>query len=406
MSRRFRFPKNVDFREAARAFVLLALVPLAAFTINGAGVANAQTAELNWPSKQVVRPRDIALSYPCGGGSLCDISAFMDRQHVCALVVMRAGETVLHRTSVRSDDDPCKTSVERDRYGIVSITKSIVSLLFGFVYEDASYGPPVDLDSSAADLIRAAGLPRYDGGATLRQLLHMAGGMEWSEDEIDATLKVQVDQNGDLVGKNRRLKDSVAERLQHAKFFAPGQFHYSGFDSQLIGILTEHRLTPDKGFTHGTLDEALERFLWQNLPVEKNAEWNADFGGHPAAHCCAYTSAEDLAALGNWVLTQYNEGEDAEADWIRASVTDTVNADWTCKFGGTERTFRYGYQWWVPSDDKQDGFTGIGTEGQYLHIFPGQNVVIAQFGEKIADDADTCEAMLVHRLLADQLGRD
>jgi hypothetical protein len=34
------------------------------------------------------------------------------------------------------------------------------------------------------------------------------------------------------------LKDAVAERLRHAKFFAPGQFHYSGFDTQLIGILT------------------------------------------------------------------------------------------------------------------------------------------------------------------------
>ena len=41
--------------------------------------------------------------------------------------------------------------------------------------------------------------------------------------------------------------------------------------------------------------------------------------------------------------------------------------------------------------------------GQYLHVFPQQNVVIVQFGEKLAGDADTCEAMLVHRLIADQV---
>jgi len=321
-------------------------------------------------------------------------------------VVLSAGELVLFRTSVRGDDDPCKTSVERDRYGIASITKSIVSLLFGFVYEDASFGPPVNLDSPAADLLRAAGIPRYDGGATLRQLLQMASGMEWSEDEADGTIKIQVDQNGDLVGQNGKLKDAVAERLRHAKFFAPGQFHYSGFDTQLIGILTEQRLTPDKGFTRGTLDEALGHFLWQNLPVEKNAEWNADFGGHPAAHCCAYTAAEDLAALGDWVLKQYKQGTGAQADWIRASVTDTVDPGWNCEFQGTRRSFRYGYQWWIPSVDKLDGFTGIGTEGQYLHIFPEQNVVVAQFGEQLANDADSCEAMLVHRLVADKVAAD
>src|SRR6266545_922359 len=136
MSRRFRFPKSVDFREVARAVVLLAPVSLLAFATHLAGTANAQTGDLNWPSKQTVRPREIALSYPCGGGTLCDIAAYMDRQHVCALVVTRGGEIVLHRTSVRSDDDPCKSPVARDRYGIASITKSIVSLLFGFVYQD------------------------------------------------------------------------------------------------------------------------------------------------------------------------------------------------------------------------------------------------------------------------------
>jgi CubicO group peptidase (beta-lactamase class C family) len=406
MSPRFRFRMDVRLRKAARAVVLLALFPLAAFPGGAPDVAKAQTGDVTWPSKQIIRPRDIAVNYPCGGGSLCNLDDFIERQHVCALVVMSMGEVVLARTASRSEDDPCKSSVERDRYGIASITKSIVSLLFGFVFEDAGYGPPVDLDSSAADLIRKAGVPRYDGAATLRQLLHMASGMEWSDDETDAVIKVQIDQNGDVIGKYKKLKEAVTERLAAARFFPPGQFHYSGFDSQLIGILTESRLTPDKGFVRGTLDEALEHFLWQRLPMAKNAEWNADFGGHPAAHCCAYTSAEDLAALGNWVLKQYKQGTGAQADWIRASMADTVDAGWTCKFGGTERSFRYGYQWWIPSDDKQDGFTGIGTEGQYLHIFPEQDVVIAQFGEQLAGDSDTCEAMLMHRLIADTVKRN
>jgi CubicO group peptidase (beta-lactamase class C family) len=231
----------------------------------------------------------------------------------------------------------------------------------------------------------------------------MASGMQWSEDEIDDTLKIQVDENAELVSRNGKLKDAVAERLEEARFREPGKFHYSGFDTQVLGIIAEHGLTADKGFLRGTLDEALGRFLWQRLPMERDAEWNADFSGHPSAHCCAYTSARDLATLGDWLLGEYNEGEGAAAEWIRASVTDTVDPGWACEFQGTRRSFRFGYHWWVPSHDARDGFTGIGTQGQYLHVFPGQGVVIVQLSEKVASDADTCEAMLVHRLIADSV---
>ena len=405
MSQRFCFPAGAAFRAAVRAFFLLPLASVAAVLLGDAPGVNAQTrTELTWPSKQFARPADLAVTYPCGGGALCNIDDFMERQHVCALVVMKGGELVLLRTLVRGDDDACKSAVERDRFGIASIAKSITALLFGFVYQDPRFGTPLDLGTPAVDLIRATGLLKYDGEGSVRDLLHMASGMEWSEDEADAVIKIQVDQNGELVGPHRRLKEAVAARLQEAQFFTAGKFHYSGLDTQLLGIAVESRLTPDRGFMRGTLDEALERFLWQPLPMAKNAEWNADFGGHPAAHCCLYTSARDLAALGDWIMRQYKQGTGPQADWIRASMNDTIDAGWTCRFGGAQRTPRYGYQWWIPSDDKRDGFAGIGTEGQYLHMFPEQNVVIAQFGEQLADDSDTCEALVVHRLIADKLG--
>ncbi len=400
MARGFRFKKLT----VARALGVLALLlPLALLAINPAGLAKAAQGELNWPSKQFVHPRDIAISYPCGGGATCDLDSFMERQHVCALVVMVSGQLVIDRTRVRSDNDPCKSEVERDRFGVSSIAKTVVSLLFGLVYEDPDYATPVDLDSHAADFLSAAGVPKYDPRVTLRQLLHMASGMHWSEDEINKTLRIEVDQNGELAGKFRHLKDAVVDRLSSATFDAPGTFHYSGFDMQLLALLTENRLTPDKGFSRGTLDEGLEQLLWQKLPMQKDAEWNADFAGHPAAHCCLYMAARDLATLGDWALFQFNEGEDAPSDWIRASVSDTIDPAWSCSFAGTERKFAFGYEWWIPSGDELDGFTALGTDGQYLHVFPVQDVVVAQLGEKVASDADTCEAMLVHRLIADQI---
>lgn len=383
-------------------FLTLALLSFVAAAVLAAD-ANAQTGELNWPSKQFVQSRNIALSYPCGEGANCDLADFMDRQHVCALVVLVGGELVIHKTSVRSNDDPCKSPVQRNRYGISSLAKSLVSLMFGLVYQDPDYGPPLDLDSPAAGPLAAAGVPNYDELVTLRNLLQMSSGMDWSEEEINEILRIQVDQNGDLVSEFGKLKDAVADRVNQADFTGPGDFHYSGFDTQLLGIITANGLTPDKGFRRAALDEGLERLLWQRLPMEKHAEWNADFAGHPAAHCCAYTSARDLATLGDWMLKEYNEGESAAAEWIRSSVSDTVDPGFSCEFQGTKRDFRFGYHWWVPSDDPNYGFAGIGTDGQYLHVFPRQDVVIAQLSEKLASDADICEAMLVHQLIADSI---
>jgi CubicO group peptidase (beta-lactamase class C family) len=396
---RFGEPPMFSRFWAHAAFILVSLAPLAA-----APPALAQ-AELNWPSKQFVRPREVALAYPCGGGATCDLQSFMNRQHVCALLIVKDGAIVFQQTLVRGDDDPCKSPVERDRFGIASIAKSLVGLLFGFVYADESFAPPVALDQKAADLLGPAGVEHYDPRVTLRQLLTMSTGMDWSEDEIDTWLKINVDQNGDLVGEYRKLKDAAIARLDGAKFLPPGKFHYSGFDTQLIGILTEARLTPDRGFTRGSLDEALEKFIWQKLPMQKAAEWNADFAGRPAAHCCLYTSARDLATLGDFVLKEYSQGSGAVAQWIRASVSDTVDAGWRCAFEGTRKNFRFGYQWWAPSDDVKDGFAAIGTEGQYLHMFPEQDVVVVQLSEKLASDSDTCEAMLVHRLIADTISQ-
>jgi CubicO group peptidase (beta-lactamase class C family) len=347
----------------------------------------------DWPVKANIEPgapaltpqpgQELAISYNCGLVQQCTLSDFMERMHVCALFITKDGEPVLHRTAVRSDTDECKRAVERERYGIASISKSIVSLLFGLTHRDPAYGKPIDIDTPAGDLLADAGLEYPNPNVTIRDLLHMSSGMKWSEDEVDTILKISVNADGSLLGWYRTLKEAVKARLQQASFHERRQFHYSGFDTQLIGILTEHRIASDQRFRQGTLDAALEHLVWQKLPMTRYAEWNADFEGHPAAHCCAYTSAGDLATLGGWVLQEYNEGKRPAADWIRDSINDTVDPNWSCEFQGSSLEFLYGYQWWIPSGDG-NGFTAIGIQGQYLHIFPEQGVVIAQIGEQIA----------------------
>ena len=209
MSRRSWFPTDVDVRKTVRLRASSRSSRSRRRSL-GSAAARAQTGELNWPSKQIVRPRDIAVNYPCGGGSLCNIDDFMERQHVCALVVISAGELVLlshlrpRRTTIRArrrwnaiDTGSPRSQNRSSRCCSASSTRTQATARRSI----STAAPPTSCAQPACRNTMAQ--------ATLRQLLHMSSGMEWSEDEIDATMKIQVDQNGDLVGKHRKLKDAV-----------------------------------------------------------------------------------------------------------------------------------------------------------------------------------------------------
>ena len=59
--------------------------------------------------------------------------------------------------------------------------------------------------------------------------------------------------------------------------------------------------------------------------------------------------------------------------------------------------------WWVLSGER-NGFTGIGAGGQFLHIFPDQNVVVVQLGDaRRLTNQKVCESLLLHRVIADHL---
>jgi len=79
---------------------------------------------------------------------------------------------------------------------------------------------------------------------------------------------------------------------------------------------------------------------------------------------------------------------------------------------------QYGYQWWVPNADSVDseiaenGFVAIGRQGQYMYVFPEQDVVAVQFASwdaspkwlvERSNGSRECESLMVHRLIADEV---
>lgn len=72
----------------------------------------------------------------------------MERNQVCALLVMQHGETVLHW--VAPSRRGCTARVVNQRYGVASITKSITSILLGRLMRHRD----IDVATTVADALR------------------------------------------------------------------------------------------------------------------------------------------------------------------------------------------------------------------------------------------------------------
>ncbi|MGB0571288.1 MAG: serine hydrolase [Alphaproteobacteria bacterium] len=173
--------------------------------------------------------------------------------------------------------------MERELYGIASITKSITSLLFGRVFMDPALGAPLDVMSPAVDLL-PAGLGYPDPGVTVHDLLQMSSAMAWRDERDKPRVKVLESEacNQNTRGSDCTLRGVTAEILKGTEF-DPGpdgrrRFNYSGLDSQLLGILVEERLSqipesldvlPDH--EEPNLARGFDHYFWRDLGTRKRA---------------------------------------------------------------------------------------------------------------------------------------
>ena len=338
-----------------------------------------------------------AITFPCGQSGTCNLEKFFKQQNVCALFVMHASKPAFAKVSETSDN--CRRSASRNRYGIASVTKSITSVLVGGVIADEA---GLDLNMSAADALSPSGLRYPNPAVTLHDLLTDSSGMIWSEQEMEG-LRIETNP---APGQPTRHVEALATRLANAQFNTPVNgrfpFNYSSFDAQLLAIIAETHLRAGK-----TLADRFRDTIWADIAPDHPAYWKADDQLRPVAYCCFYIAPDDLAKIGQWVLDHYRNDTGAIGDWLRASVSNARDTPRECEVRGMRQQFRYGYQWWVLSGSG-NGFTAIGSGGQFLHIFPEQDVVVVQLGDAGEEpDRAICEAMLVHRLIADNLaGQD
>ncbi len=248
-----------------------------------------------------------------------------------------------------------------------SVAKSITSLLIGMAIDDGYIGSLNDpVTQYIPELLQVD--PNYQN-ITLEHLLSMKSGIAFKDTDIPWHDKSRA-------YYHPHLRDVVTQ-LPLAE--APGgEFVYNTFNPIILGIVLERA-------TGQTVAQYTEARLWQCLGMAYDASWSIDSeeDGMAKMESGLNARAIDFAKIARLVLHKGNwNGEQIVSEtWIEASMKiDPANN--VPKFG--DNVF-YQYGWWVfaPTDTDRYAVSGWGHLGQYLYIFPDDNMIVIRFGKEI-----------------------
>ncbi len=261
---------------------------------------------------------------------------------ISALVVARGGSLVYERYYGGQEAD--------EPINVRSVTKSVVSTLIGIALAD---GDLESLDQTIGDLIPdripADADPRT-AGITVRSLLTMTSGLDWSA----------YSDYPDLIASD----DWVTLTLSQPVVAEQGTTYvYNSGGSHLLSVIVTEVTGQD------TAEFAQERLFdplgivpgkWERSPQD---EATGGFGLH--------LTARDMAKLGRLYLDEGRwEGEQiVPADYVAEAITYQSAGDST---GGVP----YGYQWWVTEVYGYPVAFALGYGGQFIYLVPDLDLVV------------------------------
>lgn len=277
-------------------------------------------------------------------GDLNSYDDYITEMNVAGLLVLKDGEVLL--------EEYYHGNKENTTWISFSVTKSVLSMLFGAALQDGHIESP---DEEVIFYLPALSGTAYDG-VTIEHLLQMSSGVAWDENYEDEHSDVA---QLEYLESEEALIDYLSRLPRAAE---PGtRFNYNTAETNLAGAVLQAAVGQ-------TLTEYATEVLWQGFGMEHGASW-ALMGPEAIEHggCCISASLRDYARIGLISLQNLNTAADAE--------TAILPADWMQRSTQPAETYEdYGYFWWLQDDDR---FAASGIFGQHIHINPEENLVIA-----------------------------
>jgi CubicO group peptidase (beta-lactamase class C family) len=350
---------------------------------------DAKTYKIKKPASQIELPEGkqiVDVSFPsteCQNGSTCNLGEFMSAARVCALFVLKDGAIVLQKYAAASEklcqdveEDGEEVNDRTREYGVASVTKSITSTLMGAaIAKHYNAKMRSDFEAAVARTVGKVVDPNKTGKigknyykTSLERVLNMRSGITWNDEENGEELDAQV----------KGLQEAILEFAKHYTKGFGNPFRYSALDASMNGAVAETLMGEP-------LTTYLEVTFWPALGMEARARWAIDKAETGIGACCFNLTVADLARFGQFVL---QKGQTLDGKSLIPSAwfdLATGHAPGDEIPPGNDQyiegcPFDYHYQWWLRERPETD-FTALGRNGEYVHIYPEEKVVIVQISD-------------------------
>lgn len=274
--------------------------------------------------------------------------AFAEERHTQAVVVVHEGAVVAEWYAEDRDGDSLGASW--------SVAKSFVGALIGIALDRG--------DIPSIDTPMHTWFPQFLGtdkeAITLRDVLEMASGLEWSEGTQSGLMQ-------DVVEMALQYRGSHVDIvLDNEVVHPPGtHFNYSSGDTMMLSHVLEQS-------TGMRADEYAQRHLFDPLGID-DARWWRDAAGHTLTYCCLDLTAREFARFGVMFLQGgvYDGRRVVSETWVAASTAPSRSSD------------RYGYHWWLGGGGEERlpaNYRAVGVDGQSIYVIPSHDLVVVRLG--------------------------
>lgn len=297
-----------------------------------------------------------------------DLDSWFDITFTDGLLVIHGGEVVVERYT--------DIMAETDRHLLMSISKSVTSLLCGALV-GRGFVRVADLVTDYLPVLRSTA---WDG-CRIEHLLDMTAGVRWDyyRDEINIM---------DVSGYRHSLRADLPVSTE-SWIHSIGAFGRHGDAFRYVSLVTDVLGWVLEQATGQRLETLISRYLWSQIGAEKEASIIVDRQGFRIAEGGLSASLRDLGRLGLMCLTDglVDGRQIVPRDWlarIRSQHDDLVAkyAASTEHDPATPRAF-YHDNWWI-TDAKHGQFSAVGIHGQWLTIHHPSDTVIVKLSSQPA----------------------
>ena len=243
---------------------------------------------------------------------------------------------------------------ETQTHDVMSVTKSVTSLLIGIAI-DKGIIPSVDepIDGYIRPLVND--LDSAKGRITIKQLLTMSCGLEWSE----------------IPGPSEFMQwytspDKLLYIINKPFVSVPGEsFNYSDGAAHLASVVLSRA-------TNMTANELAQQYLFSPLGISDRV-WTTDNRGFNYGGVRLFLFPDDMLRLGKLALNKGKWGNKqvVSEEWMTESTGFQISTKNIIPYGSS-----YGYYWWSSTANNYDFYYANGHGGQFIFIVPRYDLVI------------------------------